>query len=247
MSLPPIHRQVVVPASADKAFAVFTEQIGTWWPVGRFSLYGPDTTPAFRDGRLVETGPAGDEAEWGRVVAWEPPYRLRMTWHPGRPADRAGAVEVGFAPVTDTLTLVTITHTGWERLADPASSRREYGNGWPLVLRDYAALMPGAPSSADPVWLVLSHSPAPGVDRPTEHPGFRGHLEFLARLQQRGTLVAAGPFPASGEGMTVVRVAADETGAILTAATEQDTSVTGGVLEVRVRPWLVTITGPSLA
>ena len=92
-STAPVMRTVTVACSPDHAFAVFTEQIGTWWPVARFSVHGPAATAAFRDGRLVETGPGGEEAEWGRVLAWEPPHRLRMTWHPGHDAERAGLVE----------------------------------------------------------------------------------------------------------------------------------------------------------
>jgi hypothetical protein len=68
MSLPPIRRQIVVPAAADLAFAVFTSEIGRWWPVGAgHSVYGDWSTPAggtvaFRDGRLVESGPSGATA-----------------------------------------------------------------------------------------------------------------------------------------------------------------------------------------
>ena len=53
-------------------------------------------TTAFRDGRLIETGPAGDEVAWGEVLAWVPPRLLRMTWHPGYEAERASEVEVSF-------------------------------------------------------------------------------------------------------------------------------------------------------
>ena len=247
MSLPPIRRQVVVPAPPDQAFDVFTQKIGAWWPVARHSVYGADAVAVFRDGRLVETGPAGDEAEWGEVLAWDPPRLLRMTWHPGYEAERASEVEVSFAPVADALTMVTLTHRDWEKFADPRAARDEYGTGWRYVLRAYAALLPGEVTDGDPVWLVLSHTPGPGVGNPMEHAEFAGHPEFLGRLRERGELVAAGPFPASGEGMTVVRVAPAEVATMLAAANEEDTSVTQGVLEVRVRPWLVTLTGSSLA
>jgi hypothetical protein len=41
-ALPPLRRQVVVPAGAQVAFDVFTQRIGGWWPVAKFSVYGPD-------------------------------------------------------------------------------------------------------------------------------------------------------------------------------------------------------------
>jgi uncharacterized protein YndB with AHSA1/START domain len=143
MSLPPIRRQVVVPAPPEQAFEVFTQKIGSWWPVARHSVHGAGAIPAFRDGRLIETGPAGDEVAWGEILAWDPPRLLRMTWHPGYGAERASEVEVGFAPVTDALTMVTLTHRGWEKFSDPRAARDEYGKGWPLVLSSYAALLPG--------------------------------------------------------------------------------------------------------
>jgi uncharacterized protein YndB with AHSA1/START domain/uncharacterized protein YciI len=243
VSLPPIRRQVLVPAPADRAFDVFTERIGTWWPVARHSVYGAGATPAFRDGQLIETGPEGDEVPWGTVLDWEPPRLLRLTWHPGYEAERASEVEVSFAPVTDTLTMVTLTHRGWERFPDPQAARDEYRNGWPLVLGGYAADVPAETQKDGEVWLVLTYTPAAGVGRPVDHPDFAGHPQFLHRLQERGALVAAGPFPASGEGMTVVRVPAGAVGDLLDEANQDDTSVSRGVLEVQVRPWLVMVTG----
>ena len=247
MNLPPIRRQVLVPAGPQAAFEVFTQQIGSWWPVARHSVYGEKSSTAFADGRLVETGPDGDEALWGTVLEWEPPRLLRMTWHPGYSDERASEIEVSFAPVADALTLVTVTHSDWERFSDPRAARDEYRNGWPAVLGRYAATVPAAgPAGDGEVWLVLSHTPAPGVGRPIDHPDFAGHPEFLGRLKERGVLVAAGPFPASGEGMTVVRVPAGEVADLVKQANQDDTSVTRDVLEVRVRPWLVTLTGSSL-
>jgi uncharacterized protein YndB with AHSA1/START domain/uncharacterized protein YciI len=245
MSLPPIRRQVVVPAGTQTAFEVFTAEIGSWWPFERHSVYGAKATATFRDGRLVETGPDGDESEWGSVLEWEPPRRIRMTWHPGRAAENPSEVEVTFAPVTETQTLVTITHEAWERFDDPQAARAEYGNGWPTVLAGYARSVESSDDpGTGPVHLVLTHTPAPGVGNPLRHPGFAGHTAFLESLRERGLLVAAGPFPGSGEGMTVVRL--DEAGqaaAMVAEAREGDASVAGGVLEVRVRPWVVVALG----
>jgi uncharacterized protein YndB with AHSA1/START domain/uncharacterized protein YciI len=250
-SLPPLRRQIVVPAGPQTAFDVFTEKIGDWWPVHRHSVYGARASAAFRDGRLVETGPDGDESVWGQVLDWEPPHRLRLTWHPGHAAERASEVEVTFVPVADALTLVTVEHRNWEHVGDPAAARKEYGNGWPAVLASYAssaASGPAAASAPDPVWLVLSYTTAPGVTDPFARPEFRGHPAFLERLREQGVLVAAGPFPASGAGMTVVRL--PDPGAVaglIESAYADDGSVTGGVLEVQVRPWVVMVTGSSLA
>ena len=136
--LPPIRRQVVVTATLEVAFDVFTGEIGAWWPVGAgFSVFGEGADVTFRDGSLVERGPAGGESVWGRVLDWEPPRRLRMTWHPGSDPGKASEVEASFAPVNDAQTLVTVEHRGWERFADPVTARHEYDQGWPEVLRGY--------------------------------------------------------------------------------------------------------------
>ena len=237
-TLPPLRRQIIVPAGPATAFAVFTDKIGAWWPVASHSVYGAQSTTAFRDGLLVETGPGGAESVWGEVLDWQPPALLRMTWHPGHGVERASQVEVTFVPVTDTQTLVTVTHTGWER----AAARDEYRRGWPLVLAGYSAQVPPAEPGEGPVWLVLSHTPAPGVADPFTHPGFAGHSAWLEGVRDLGLLVGAGPFPGSGEGMTIVQLDDPATAAaLLRSANEDDTSVSGGVLEVRARPWVLLL------
>ncbi len=98
----------------------------------------------------------------------------------------------------------------------------------------------------DRVWLALLHTPGPAVAGPLEvfaHPDFPEHLAFLRGLRDQGVLVAAGPFPASGEGMAVIRVPAGEVAEHVRRAQDDDRSVVGGVLQVRVRPWQVVLTG----
>jgi uncharacterized protein YndB with AHSA1/START domain/uncharacterized protein YciI len=248
-TLPPLRRQVVVPAGPEVAFAVFTERIGAWWPVHEHSVHGEKAVAEFRDGRLVETAPDGTETEWGEVLDWDPPRRLRLTWHPGYAAEQASLVEVSFAPVGESSTIVTVAHYDWERFAEPRAARDEYRNGWPGVLASFAAAVsPAAPVAEEPVFIVLTHRPAPGVGNPFEHPGFRGHPAFLQLLQERGQLVAAGPFPASGEGMAVVRLGGPgEVAGLLHSAYEEDASVTAGVLEVHARPWVVMMGAASLS
>jgi uncharacterized protein YndB with AHSA1/START domain len=148
MSLPPIRRQVVVPAAPEQAFDVFTRKIGAWWPVARHSVHGAGATPGFRDGRLIEIGPGGEEVPWGTVLAWDPPHLLRLTWHPGYEAERASEVEVSFAPEGDGHTVVTLIHRDWEKFTDPAAARDSYGAGWPVVLAEYAEQLPSASVSA---------------------------------------------------------------------------------------------------
>ena len=249
MNLPPIRRQVVVPAGLDLAFATFTDEIGRWWPVGAgHSVYGAGSAVAFRDGQLVESGPGGAVAVWGSVLDWDPPRRVRLTWHPGSGPEKATEVEFTFAPVGETQTLVTVEHRGWERYADPAGARSEYNQGWPFVLGHYVSSVAASPGGDGPVWLALLHTAGPSVGPAGVfgHPDFREHVAFLQRLSARGVLVAAGPFAGPGEGMTVLRLpSASDVAEYVRLAQEDDQSVVRGVLIVDIRPWQVMFTGAS--
>lgn len=135
-TIAPVRREVLVRTDLYTAFATFTTQIGAWWPLDRFSVHGADATVAFEDGRLVERlGSAADV--WGEVLDWEPPHRLRLTWHPGRPEGSATEITVRFVAEGEQVRVV-LEHVGWERLDDPDASRASYHDGWPLVLSGYA-------------------------------------------------------------------------------------------------------------
>jgi uncharacterized protein YciI len=134
--VPPIRREILVDADPATAFAVFTERISQWWPLEDLSVYGPGGTVGFADGQIVEQSASGDAAVWGTVYLWEPAAALAFSWHPGGPPDQATHVEVTFTQA-DAQTLVTLTHTGWGRFADPAGARAEYEQGWPVVLGTY--------------------------------------------------------------------------------------------------------------
>lgn len=247
--LPPIRRHVVVSGTCAAAFEVFTAAIEKWWPLEDHSVYGAGGTVFFSDGRLVERGPDGREAIWGTVLDWQPPARLRITWHPGYDPARASEVEVRFAAVTDDLTLVTLEHRGWERFPDPAAARTGYDKGWPYVLGRFAGHAPTTtPSSKDsPVWLALMHTAGPAL-RPGEpvfaQPDFAEHLAFLHHLDDRGVLVAGGSLDGEASGMTVIRIPDPaDVPAYVRLAQEDDQSVVRGLLLVGIRPWNVALEG----
>jgi uncharacterized protein YndB with AHSA1/START domain len=134
----PVIKEIHVDASPETAFAVFVERIGDWWPLEHYSVFGSDATVAFEGDRIVERH-GEQETVWGEVLAFELSGRVRFTWHPGRD-DEPTEVEVTFAADGDG-TLVTLVHSGWERLSDERrAGRLSYDNGWPLVLERYAAL-----------------------------------------------------------------------------------------------------------
>jgi uncharacterized protein YndB with AHSA1/START domain/uncharacterized protein YciI len=244
-SVPPIRREVLVDAPAETAFAVFTEQIGGWWPLVDHAVHG-DGTVAFVDGRIVETSAEGEDVVWGTVTDWEPPSRVAFTWHPGYDASRASAVEVTFAP-SGSRTRVTLLHTGWEAFDDPIAAHEEYEQGWPTVLQGYADSVAASAVSKggdeEDTWVALMHSAADGVSGSVfADERFARHLEFLGRMSDAGYLVAAGSLPdEDGDGMTILRLPGTGRFEEARLLAESDGSVTGGLFTVRVRPWSVVL------
>jgi uncharacterized protein YciI/uncharacterized protein YndB with AHSA1/START domain len=255
-TVPPIRREILVDAGPATAFEVFTGDIGRWWPVTEYSVYGAGGTVTLANSEIVERSADGHSALWGTITRWEPPVAVAFTWHPGQTADRASHVEVTFAPAGPAAgqTLVTLVHRGWDSLDDPAAARAEYDEGWPVVLGRYgghfATLLPPPGSEPDPAgetWVALLHRPgraAPPDGRLFEDPRIGEHFAFLSRMREAGYLVAAGPLTdEDGAGMTVLRLpGANQLDEARRLATEDDASVASGFLDVSVRPWKVMLT-----
>ncbi len=135
---PTVRKTLVVEAPAARAFEVFTDPIGAWWPLGTHARSTELAETAILQGR--EGGRASrrrrdaDEADWGRVLVWEPPRRVVFTWEITQPATE---VEVRFTPEGDA-TRVDLEHRGWERLGSEGEQRRQsYDEGWSYVLSRY--------------------------------------------------------------------------------------------------------------
>ncbi len=135
--LEPLRRSVVVRRKPEEAFEIFTARLATWWPYTTYSIHQEETVTCAVEprvgGQIYEVSKAGERGIWGTVIAWEPPRRFAMTWHPGRAADTAQEVEVRFVQVPDG-TRVELEHRGWEKLgAEAEESRTSYDGGWAHV------------------------------------------------------------------------------------------------------------------
>lgn len=123
-----------VPAAPDRAFAAFTQEIGTWWrPNGLFQFTEDrNGTLAFDpgpDGRLIERYEDGTSFTIGEVVAWEPPTRLVVTWRQASfGPDQSTELHVSFTGV-GAETRVVIEHYGWDRIPQAHAAR----HGFPLA------------------------------------------------------------------------------------------------------------------
>lgn len=150
---------VFVDVTPADAFAVFTEDIDLWWRTGpRYRIAGRERGRLCFEpqlgGRLFETFPGKHKThtiDVGRVIEWDPPRRLAMTWRGVnfKPHEQT-LVEVGFAPQGDG-TLVTVRHSGWSAIPDDHPARhgllgveftRDIGRWWAglmTALREHIA------------------------------------------------------------------------------------------------------------
>jgi uncharacterized protein YndB with AHSA1/START domain len=152
---PEVHRHVVVSASVEQAFAVFTERFGDFKPAEHNLLAVPIAETRFEPrvgGHIYDRGIDGSECRWARVLVYEPPTRLVFSWDIGPTwqleanADNASEVEVTFVAESPERTRVELVHRhidrhgpGWASVADGVSGDA----GWPLYLDRYAALFAG--------------------------------------------------------------------------------------------------------
>ena len=145
--VPPVVKTVTVRATPARAFALFADDIGRWWPLARTHT-GPDPVDCAIEprvgGRVFERSRDGREMPWGIVLAYDPPHRLAFTWLVQLSAEQAQRVEIRFLPEDDgSRTRIELTHSGWEKLGDAAASLRErYDRGWGTIFEgcfaDYA-------------------------------------------------------------------------------------------------------------
>ena len=82
-TIAPIRKQIVIDAAQAHVFSVFTDGIDKWWPrehhIGASPLKQANIEPK-KDGRWYSTSQDGSEVNIGKVLVWEPPTRLVLTW-----------------------------------------------------------------------------------------------------------------------------------------------------------------------
>jgi uncharacterized protein YndB with AHSA1/START domain len=148
--LTPVRKRVTVEATKERAFSVFTEGLGTWWPLETHHIGTVDAATVviepFVGGRCYERGVDGTECDWARVAVFEPPNRLVILWQLSADwaydATMASEVEVRFVEEGPHTTLVELEHRGLETYGDRAAEIRtsiDSEGGWSALLAAYAA------------------------------------------------------------------------------------------------------------
>ena len=143
----PVVMTVTVPVPPERAFALFTRELDSWWPMSTHSLGESRTVGCGIEprvgGQVFESLDDGTRHQWGRVLVWEPPARVAFSWHPGHLESEAQQVEIVFT-AENAATRVVLRHFGWEALGDKAAETREgYAHGWQSV---FCELYAGAAS-----------------------------------------------------------------------------------------------------
>ncbi len=145
----PVTRSVTVPIGPAPAFVLFTQQMEHWWPLETHSIAADSHGGRLQSlglvleervgGRLYEQLSDGSEGDWGRVLEWDPPRHLALSWKPNLVEGPFTRLDVTFTASGDG-TLVELVHTGWEALGRRAETARSgYDQGWPGVLELYRA------------------------------------------------------------------------------------------------------------
>jgi uncharacterized protein YndB with AHSA1/START domain len=144
----PVRKSITVPASPDRAFEVFAARFDSWWPrshsIGASPLKEVVLEPK-DGGRWYGKLEDGSEADWGDVLAWDPPRRLVLAWRIGTDwqydPNLLTEVEVTFT-AEGKATRVDLEHRLLERMGEGAEAARanfDAEGGWNGLLKLYAA------------------------------------------------------------------------------------------------------------
>lgn len=137
---------VLVRATPERAFELFTSQMGRWWPRTHTTNTSPIADVIIEPrvgGRWFERGVDGSERDWGHVMAWEKPRRLLLGWQLSAQwkfdPTLVTEVELRFTAEGE-MTQVELEHRRLERYGAMTDRMRDTvssPNGWPGILRGY--------------------------------------------------------------------------------------------------------------
>jgi uncharacterized protein YndB with AHSA1/START domain len=144
-----VRKVVVVNVEPEQAFAVFTKNMGQWWPkehhIGGSPMMAVVIEPR-SGGRWYEKDEDGSECDWGTVLVYEAPRRLVLSWHLNGDFEfvadiaRASELEVRFTP-EGRKTTVELEHRHFERHGETGDRLRtavEGPEGWSFILANFA-------------------------------------------------------------------------------------------------------------
>jgi uncharacterized protein YndB with AHSA1/START domain len=148
-----VRTSIVVDVPIARAFAVFTEDFGSFKPPEHNMLGVELAETVFEPregGHIYDRGVDGSECHWARVLAYEAPNRVVFSWDISpqwqieTDLGKTSEVEVRFISEAPERTRVELEHRnldrhgeGWEQKRDTVGSE----GGWPLYLQRFAELL----------------------------------------------------------------------------------------------------------
>ena len=150
-----VRHEIVVEAPIERAFSVFTDDFGSFKP-REHNLLGVDIAETVFEprvgGHVYDRGVDGSECRWARVLAYERPHRVVMSWDVSpqwqveSDPEKTSEVEVRFFAESPDRTRVELEHRhldrhgeGWEQVREGVDSE----GGWPVYLRRFADVVAG--------------------------------------------------------------------------------------------------------
>jgi uncharacterized protein YndB with AHSA1/START domain len=142
---------IVVEAPIERAFRVFTEDFASFKPPEHNMLGVEIAETVFEPhvgGHLYDRGVDGSECRWARVLAYDPPHRVLLSWDISpqwqleTDPQRTSEWEVRFIAETPDRTRVEVEHRNLDRHGDGWEGVREGvagDQGWPTYLQRFAA------------------------------------------------------------------------------------------------------------
>ena len=213
-----VKKSVVVEASRETAFKVFTEKMALWWPadhhIGKSHIAAIVLEPR-AGGRWGELGADGKECQWGRVLAFEAPSRVVLAWQLDAKfefdASFETEVEITFVSEGDKKTRVTLEHKHLERFGEAEARMRdafEAPDGWSLGLLRFGNAVSREGKQA---FLLRLIPPRPTFARDMTENERRVMMEHVVYWQghtANNEVIAFGPVadPKGGWGVAIVEV-----------------------------------------
>jgi uncharacterized protein YndB with AHSA1/START domain len=147
INVAPVRKSITVQTSPDRAFEVFTRGMSRWWlkhySINRGSPIKDVVIEPRVDGRWYEIGEDGSSCDWGKVLVWDPPARLVLTWQITPEfcfdPDLVTELEVRFTPEGDG-TQVSLEHRldGYGPAASDMFKLFDGPEAWAGILESFA-------------------------------------------------------------------------------------------------------------
>jgi uncharacterized protein YndB with AHSA1/START domain len=145
-----VRKVVIVQAPPPVAWRVFTEKMGTWWPLTTYKIGKANAVDVAIEprvgGRWHELGDDGSACDWGSVLSWEPCLRLVLSWDISADwqydPNLKTEIEVRFTPEGKDATRVELEHRRLDRYGERRDEMRSIFDsigGWGRLLESFAS------------------------------------------------------------------------------------------------------------